>query len=214
MVSQSHTWDERYAAPEFVFGEQPNAFLRSCAPFLRPGMRALALADGEGRNGVWLAQQGLDVVSVDFSARGQQKARELAARRGVTMDVRLADLEHWDWPQNEFDLVAAIFIQFAAPEFRSRIFASIKRTLRPGGLLLLEGYRPEQVGYGTGGPRDAQNMYTPGMLRDSFSDFEILSLNAYDAEIHEGAGHRGVSALIDLVAHKPASSADRPPHED
>jgi len=214
MLNHDRTWDERYAAPEFVFGEQPNAFLRSCAPRLRPGMRALALADGEGRNGVWLAQQGLDVVSVDISARGQQKALDLAARRGVAMDVRLADLAHWDWPENEFDLVAAIFIQFAGPEFRDRMFGKIKRTLKPGGLLLLEGYRPEQLEYGTGGPPVAENMYTPAMLRDAFSDFEILDLRAYDADIQEGVGHSGISALIDLVARKPGSDADRFLEED
>lgn len=171
-------------------------------------MRALAVADGEGRNGVWLAERGLEVVSVDFSERGQQKARQLAARRGVTIDVRLADLEHWHWPDNEFDVVAAIFIQFAGPDLRGRIFSGIKRTLKPGGLLLLEGYRPEQLEYGTGGPPCAENMYTPSMLREAFANFEILSLSAYDGDIDEGAGHSGRSALIDLIGRKPGVIVD------
>lgn len=121
----------------------------------------------------------------------------------MSLDVRLADLGRWHWPDNEFDPAAAIFIQFAGPELRNRIFGKIKRSLKPAGLLLLEGYRPEQLQYGTGGPPDAENMYTPAMLRDAFSDFEILSLEAYDAEIREGLGHSGPSALIDLVARKP-----------
>lgn len=205
-MDQRKVWDERYAVDHYVFGEEPNAFLRSCADYLRPGMRALALADGEGRNGVWLAQQGLDVVSTDISPRAQEKARQLATDRGVRVEFELVDLASWAWPRKEFDLVVAIFIQFAEPDLRQAIFQGIKRTLKPGGLLLLEGYRSEQVEYGTGGPPTVENMYTSSMLSEAFSEFEIVSLVAYDADIEEGIGHRGKSALIDLVARKPSSS--------
>jgi len=99
--------------------------------------------------------------------------------------------------------VAAIFIQFAGPELRDQIFAGLKRALKPGGLLLLEGYRPEQIANGTGGPRVPENLYTEALLRAAFSDFEIVELSAYDAVIEEGAGHSGQSALIDLVARRP-----------
>lgn len=203
-MDQRKVWDERYAVDHFIFGEEPNEFLRSCADYLRPGMRVLALADGEGRNGVWLAQQGLDVLSTDISPRAQEKARHLAAERGVSVDFDLVDLASWSWPEEEFDLVVAIFIQFAGPDLRESIFQGIKRTLKPGGLLLLEGYRPEQVEYGTGGPSTAENMYTLCMLSEAFSEFEIVSLIAYEADIEEGPGHRGKSALIDLVGRKPA----------
>lgn len=205
-MDQREVWDERYAVDHFVFGEEPNAFLKSCAGYLRPVMRVLALADGKGRNGVWLAQQGLDVLSTDISARAQEKARRLATERGVSVDFELVDLASWSWPEQQFDLVVAIFIQFADPALREAIFAGIKRTLKPGGLLLLEGYRPEQVGYGTGGPPTAENMYTLSLLGEAFAGFEIISLVAYDAEIEEGVGHRGKSALIDLVARKPSGS--------
>ena len=196
-------WDERYQGEAYLFGEAPNAFLARQAERLRPGMSALAVADGEGRNGVWLAEQGLDVLSVDGSSIAQDKARRLAARRGVELALEAADLTTWAWPVERFDLVAAIFIQFAGPDLRAQLFEKMKSALKPGGLLLLEGYRPEQIAYGTGGPRAEENLYTEALLAEAFSDFEILSLQAYDATIEEGAGHSGPSALIDLVARRP-----------
>jgi cyclopropane fatty-acyl-phospholipid synthase-like methyltransferase len=161
------------------------------------------VADGEGRNGVWLAEQGLEVVSVDGSSVAQEKARALAERRGVSLTFELADLSSWAWPEREFDVVAAIFIQFAGPELRARMFEGMRRALKPGGLLLLEGYRPEQLAYGTGGPSAVENLYTEAMLRETFADMQILELATYDAEVAEGVGHAGLSALIDLVARQP-----------
>jgi len=202
-MDQKEQWNARYAGEDLLFGEQPNAFLATQAALLRPGMKALAVADGEGRNGVWLAQQGLDVVSIDISEVAQAKAARLARLRSVSLDLRLADVANWEWPAEAFDLVAAIFIQFADPTQREKIFAGIRRTLKPGGLLLLEGYRPEQIAYGTGGPPTVENLYTAPMLRAAFDGFEVLSLEEYDAEVQEGSGHSGMSALIDLVARKP-----------
>lgn len=199
------SWNRRYAEVEgYLFGERPNAFLERQAPRLRPGMRALAVADGEGRNGVWLAGQGLEVLSLDVSSVAQERARRLAAARGVRLAIEAGDLATWTWPESAFDLVVAIFIQFAGPELRDAIFAGMRRALRPGGLLLLEGYRPEQVAYGTGGPRTLSHLYTEPLLRQAFAGLEILELAAYDAVIEEGSRHRGMSALIDLVARKPA----------
>ena len=200
-------WDERYSQPGYLFGEAPNGFLVRQATRLRPGMTALAVADGEGRNGVWLAEQGLKVLSVDSSPVAQAKARRLAASRGVTIDCELADLAKWRWPKASFDLVVAIFIQFADPRMRPRLFRGMIDALKPGGLLLLEGYRPEQLAYGTGGPRVAENLYTEDLLREAFAGLEILELSAYDAEIREGRGHAGMSALIDLVARKPGAAS-------
>ena len=129
--------------------------------------------------------------------------RRLAAARGVALELELADLSDWSWPESTYDVVAAIFIQFAGPELRAAMFAGMKRSLKPGGLLLIEGYRPEQIAYGTGGPRVVENLYTEAMLAEAFAEFEILELAAYDAEIQEGPGHSGMSALVDLVARKP-----------
>lgn len=195
-------WNERFAAPGYRFGTAPNRFLESQKHRLKQGQRALAVADGEGRNGVWLARQSLVVTSVDISPVGQAKARALAKEAGVKMEVIEADLATWSWPAAAYDVVAAIFIQFAPPPQRVKIFAAMKRTLKPGGLLIIEGYRPKQLEYGTGGPPIAENMYTRELLESVFGDMEILHLSEYDAEIEEGAGHKGMSALIDLVAQK------------
>ncbi len=195
-------WDERYAGEEYHFGTEPNAFLASQRTLLKPGMSCLAVADGEGRNGVWLTEQGLDVLSVDASAVAIGKARKLAEMRGVKMRFEQADLAAWDWGDNRFDAVAGIFIQFAPPAAREQMFTRIKRCLKPGGLLLLEGYTPRQLEYKTGGPSQAENLYTEAMLRNAFADMDILHLREHDDFILEGTGHSGMSALIDLVARK------------
>jgi SAM-dependent methyltransferase len=195
-------WDARYAGEDYLFGTAPNAFLAAQAPRLKKGWSALALADGEGRNGVWLAEQGLEVLSVDASATAQDKARRLARARGVDLRFEQVDLANWTFPEARFDVVAAIFFQFAAPPLRARLFEGIKTSLKPGGLLFLEGYRPEQLAYGTGGPPVADNLYTETMLREAFDDMEIVELAGYDAVIQEGSAHSGMSALIDLVARK------------
>lgn len=195
-------WNERYAGEEYHFGTEPNAFLASQRDRLKPGMHCLAVADGEGRNGVWLAEQGLQVLSVDSSSVAVAKARALAQGRGVALDVELADLTQWDWGCEKFDLVVAIFIQFVPPALREQMFSDIKHCLKPGGLLLLQGYTPRQLEYRTGGPSQIENLYTEAGLRESFSDMEILHLAEHDSLIHEGAGHDGMSALIDMVARK------------
>jgi len=196
-------WDARFAAETYLFGTEPNAFLVGEAGRLKSGWKALVLADGEGRNGVWLARQGLDVTTVDFSPNGLAKARLLAERHGVTIHTVLADLRQWDWPEAAFDLVAGIFMQVFDPLSREAIFVRMKRALKPSGLLMLQGYRPEQIAYGTGGPSTPENLYTEEMLRADFSDFSILTLRVHDSVIHEGSGHDGMSALIDLVAMRP-----------
>ncbi len=195
-------WDERYAGEDYLFGTEPNAFLVSQRGLLKPGMSCLAVADGEGRNGVWLAQQGLRVLSVEVSAVALDKARRLAQERGATIDFEQADLAHWQWGENRFDVVAAIFIQFAPPALREQMFAGIKRCLNLGGLLLLQGYTPRQLEFKTGGPPAAENMYTLELLRNAFGDMEIMHLREHDDNIGEGTGHSGMSALIDLVARK------------
>ena len=197
-------WDERYAQDGYLFGTEPNEFLVSQQSLLKPGMSCLAVADGEGRNGVWLAQQGLKVLSVEASAVALEKAKKLAQQRGVEIEFEQADLAHWQWSENRFDVVAGIFIQFAPPALREQMFACIKRCLKPGGLLLLQGCTPRQLEYKTGGPPVAENMYTEALLRDAFGDMEIVHLREHDDHIGEGTAHHGMSALIDLVARKSA----------
>jgi SAM-dependent methyltransferase len=201
-MSELERWESRFAAPDYLFGTAPNAFLKSQAHRLEPGQRALALADGEGRNGVWLAELGLDVLSLDFSANALKKARALATLRRVDMGFQQADLATWPWPTAEFNVIVAIFIQFADPPFRQTIFEGIKRALKRGGLLLMQGYRPEQLTYRTGGPSQVENLYTTALLEDSFGDFASIEISEHDSMVDEGGGHAGMSALIDFVGRK------------
>ncbi len=194
-------WNDRYIGEEYLFGTAPNAFLTTQRELLTPGMRCLALADGEGRNGVWLAELGLDVLSVDSSAVALAKAKKLARQRGVQMRFELVDLMKMDWSQ-QYDVVVGIFIQFSPPIEREQVFANIKRCLKSGGLLLLQGYTPRQLEYKTGGPSQAENLYTEAYLREAFADMEIVHLCEHDNVIEEGKGHNGMSALMDMVVRK------------
>ena len=195
-------WNQRYGEAEYIFGTAPNAFLAAQAALLKPGQRALCVADGEGRNSVWLAEQGLEVVAFDFSPVALGKARRLAASRGVRVRYELATVYDWPWPQAVFDVVAAIFVQFADPPMREFLFERMIAALKPGGLALVEGYTPAQLKYGTGGPKQVDQLYTEELLREAFGALEILQLTAYEAELDEGSRHRGMSAVIDLVARR------------
>lgn len=206
-MSELARWEARFAAPGYHFGTEPNAFLKSKAGLLKRGQKALSIADGEGRNGVFLAEHGLDVHCMDFSPTALAKAQALAKERGVTLRTEQADLDTWQWPSEAYDVVAAIFFQFCAPPLRSRVFAGIRRALKPGGLLLMEGYRPEQLKYKTGGPSEVENLYTRALLEKEFGDFTGLDIAEYDRDIQEGPGHGGMSALIDLVGYKPGARA-------
>lgn len=197
------TWNRRYAQPGYLFGTQPNAWLQAHASVWQPGQRVLCVADGEGRNSVWLAQQGLLVDAFDVAAVGIAKARQLAAEQRVQVNFAEAGCDDYAWPQGSLDGVAAIFIQFADPPLRNRIFERIVAALRPGGTLVLQGYTPRQLDYRTGGPPFLSHLYTEALLKDAFSELTILALVDYEADVHEGKGHHGRSALIGLVARKP-----------
>lgn len=205
MNEQIEHWNQRFNREDYLFGKEPNAFLVSQAQRFTAGMRVLSVADGEGRNGVWLAGQGLDVLAVEAAPLAVEKARRLAAECDVTLAHECADLLTWDWGMERFDVIVAIFIQFLSPEQRPQIFEKMQAALKPGGVLLLEGYRVEQLAYGTGGPRDVGHLYSEELLRNAFAGLEILHLASYDAPIEEGSGHSGMSALIDLVARKPSA---------
>ena len=201
-MSELERWEARYAEPGYLFGTEPNAFLKSKAHLLKPGQKALAVADGEGRNGVFLAELGLDVLAIDISPTALAKSSALAKQRGVSLRTELVDLATWHWPVAAFDVVVAIFIQFSPPKVRAEVFARIKRALKPGGLLLLEGYRPEQLKYKTGGPSDVERLYTRAMLEQAFADFSSLEIEEHDSVVSEGSHHVGMAALIDLVGRK------------
>ena len=195
-------WNTRYAEPGYAYGTEPNDFLVSQKGHLRAGMKALAVADGEGRNGVWLAQQGLDVLSVDASEVGLRKAQELAADRGVPLRTERVDLASWHWPEGKFDIVAAIYIHFP-PEVRARLHRAMFQALKPGGLLILEAFTPEQLKNKSGGPPVAEMLYTAEMLRVDFAGGEILHLQECTADLAEGKYHRGPAAVVRMLLRRP-----------
>ncbi|MFC2966758.1 SAM-dependent methyltransferase [Acidimangrovimonas pyrenivorans] len=196
-------WDERFAGEDYLFGTEPAAFLAAQAGRLQAGSDVLCVADGEGRNSVYLAGLGHRVTAMDGAANGIAKAKKLAERRGVAVDYHLADIAEWDWSEGTYDAVVAVFIQFMGPEMRRRVFDGLTRTLKPGGVLLLHGYTPKQLDYGTGGPRILENLYTADQLRAELPGVEIETLREYEAMVDEGKGHSGRSALVDLIGRKP-----------
>jgi SAM-dependent methyltransferase len=200
-------WNARYAGDDYFFGIEPNRFLVEASALLPPGGRVLCVADGEGRNSVWLAGAGFAVDAFDPSPVAVEKARRLAAERGVSPAFAVAGVDDWAWPEEAYDGVAAIYVQFAPPDMRRRLFDRVWRALRPGGLFLLAGYQDRQLEYGTGGPRVVEQLYTEEQLRAELSAFAIERLSAYDALVKEGRGHAGMSALIDVVARRPGSPA-------
>jgi SAM-dependent methyltransferase len=201
-VSEYERWEDRYRVPDYVFGTEPNYFLLSCKALLPRSGKALAVADGEGRNGIWLAEQGLEVLSLDFSPSAQQKARALAKQRGVTLTIAQADVHAWDYPEAAFDVVVEIFTQFSTPAERAKKWAGMRKALKRGGLLIIQGYTPKQLQYGTGGPKQAENLYTRAMLEEAFRDFRDMKIVEEEIEIYEGTSHGGMSAVINLTARK------------
>jgi len=205
-LDEYQRWEQRFGTPDYAFGKAPNYFIESCKPLLPKSGKALAVADGEGRNGVWLAEQGLDVLSIDFSPSAQRKAEALARERGVDVQFELADVHGWAYPDAAFDVVAEIFTQFSTPPERARKWAGMRKALKPGGLLIVQGYTPKQLEYGTGGPKQVENLYTRAMLEEAFRGFDDMTMVEEEREMHEGASHAGMSAVINLTARKPVKA--------
>jgi SAM-dependent methyltransferase len=201
-VNEYVRWQGRYSSPDYLFGKEPNYFLASCKPLLPRSGKVLSVADGEARNGVWLAEQGLDVTSIDFSEAAQVKAAALAKERGVKINLIHTDVHAWSYPADAFDVVVEIFTQFSAPSDRAQKWAGMRKALKTGGLLILQGYTPKQLDYGTGGPKELENLYTRDLLEKTFGDFHDVKFVEEELEMHEGAGHGGMSAVIGLTARK------------
>jgi Methyltransferase domain len=196
------TWNERFSKEGYVFGTEPNQWLRSQAGTWKAPSRILCVADGEGRNSVWLARQGHTVDAFDISDVGVAKARALAQSSGVEVSFSVASCDDFDWKANCYDGVAAIFVQFADPVARQKMFAQIVSSLKPGASMLLQGYTPKQLEYRTGGPGVLSHLYTPDQLRAELAGLSITVLEEYEAVLSEGAGHSGMSALVGLVGVK------------
>lgn len=200
-MSDAAAWDRRYEGEGFTFGAEPNLHLPAIASRLRPGMRALALGDGEGRNGVWLARQGLIVTSLDWSPVGVAKARALAAMQGVALDARVADLTTWDWPESGFDLIAWIYVHLP-PADRDLVAAGAVRALAPGGLLALECFSPAQEGRRSGGPKEAALLWNRAIAEAAFAELDVLELFEGAVLLDEGPKHQGLAEVVRALFRK------------
>lgn len=193
-------WDERYGSDEYFYGTAPNDFLRDNATRIPKG-RVLCIADGEGRNGVWLAEQGYDVTSVDLSAVGLEKTRKLAASRNVSVNTVQADLAEYDIQPDSWSGVVAIFSHLPA-SVRHRLYPRVVAGLQVGGVLLLELYTPKQIEFGTGGPRDLDLLASLEDLRQDLDGLQLEIAQELEREIHEGDHHFGNSAVVQILGVK------------
>jgi cyclopropane fatty-acyl-phospholipid synthase-like methyltransferase len=188
-------WDERFAQPEPVYGDEPNDYLRANAHRLSAGMSVLVPGDGYGRNGIWLARQGLRVHTLDLSAVGVARARNTARASGLEMTIEHADLSTWLWPKCEFDAVVSVFLHLP-PDHRQNIHASMLRALKPGGIAILEAFTPAQLQYSSGGPKQAELLYCAEILRQDFAAAEVLEFEEAVINLDEGRMHRGPAAVV------------------
>lgn len=194
-------WDRKYANSPSLFGDRPNDFLVARLTGFLPGQKVLVIADGSGRHGAWLAGLGLKVDAFDISPEADRQARALDTRLGVTVHRAVCGWE--GWPKWEgYDHIVAIFIQFSPPEERARLFARMRSALVPGGTLHLLGYAEAQLGLRTGGPSELDRLYSRDLLNREFHDLTIEEIFEYRADLSEGTAHRGLSALIGLVARR------------
>jgi SAM-dependent methyltransferase len=194
-------WNERYSASHYIYGTEPNDFLREHAGMLAPGSRVLCLAEGEGRNAVFLAQQGHKVVAVDLSEVGLAKAAALAAARGVLIDCLHADLADFDLGQERWDGIISIFCHLPSA-VRQPLYARLAAALRPEGVLLLEGYTPAQLTFGTGGPKDVDMLVDAATLRRELPHLQFSLLQDVQREVVEGTLHTGMAAVVQAVARR------------
>lgn len=203
----SQFWNRRYSESGYGYGTEPNQFLKEQQHRLEPAMNTLVVGDGEGRNGVWLASQGLNVLSVDLSSVGLKKAEALANKHQVKIKTQCVDLTLWDWSHAAYDLVVSIYLHFA-PEIRQKIHRSMLAALKPGGLLILEAFNLEQLQYQTkydsGGPKIREMLYEPEMLRQDFLGGNVVELTETITELHEGQYHQGKASVIRLILQQSA----------
>ncbi len=191
-------WESRYDTDAYVYGTAPNDFLAATVAELPPG-RTLCIADGEGRNGVYLATLGHEVTSVDMTESGMAKAARLAKTTGVELTTVVADLAEYDFGEQRWDLIVSIFAH-TPPDIRGRVHGAIAQALAPGGRLILEAYTPDQIGRGTGGPKVPELTMTLAGLSQELTGMEILTGEEKIRSVIEGPGHTGDGAVVQVVA--------------
>jgi len=193
-------WDERFATDEYIYGTEPNEFLKAALQQLSPG-KILFPGEGEGRNAVFAAQQGWQVTAFDSSSVGREKAMRLAQSKGVSIDYQLASYDEADLPENSFDAVALIYTHVPAAK-RADYHQKYLRYLKPGGHLILEGFSKAQIHNDTGGPKDLSMLWSENELRSDFEALSELTIFELEANLNEGRFHEGKAAIIRVTGRK------------
>ena len=202
-MSDTQKWDQRYSEPGYAYGTDPNDFLAASLQHIPNGGNVLCLADGEGRNSVFLARQGFEVTAVDSSSIGMKKTAELAKEYGVHVNTVVEDLAEFSFDPQRYDAIISIFCHLP-PVLRKIVHNSIPDALRKDGIFILEGYTPRQLQYGTGGPPVAELLMNIDIIQEELSNLAIIHGVELEREIHEGKLHNGVGAVVQLIAQKPS----------
>ena len=201
-MSASEFWNKRYQTDDYLFGVDPNDFIRAVTPDPQQGANAFCPADGEGRNGVFLAQKGYNVTSVDVSNLAVDKANALADANGVSVSTHVGDIMTFPCPIDHYDLVVVCFMHFL-PEDHDAFMAILKNTLKPGGVFIMEGYTTDQLPLTSGGPKNPDMLYSRDQIAQNFSDFNIHLIQETRRHLAEGNRHQGEAATLQLLAQKP-----------
>ena len=195
-------WNARFQAEDYVYGKEPNVFLKEFQHKLNVSGNALAIAEGEGRNAVYLAEQGMNVTAWDYAESGLQKTNKLAKERDVAVSTKLVDLNEANWSEAKWDEIVCIFGHFPT-ELRKKTLQGVKEALKPGGYFLTEVYSHYQIPYQSGGPQESDFLYKPEEFLKDFADWRIVHFFMGEVVRHEGEKHNGLSHVIQFVGQKP-----------
>jgi len=198
-------WNPKFAAADYVYGTEPNDFLRQHSHLLPAGGAVLSLGEGEGRNAVYLASQGLVVTALDAASAGLIKVAQLAERRAVSVTTLQADLEDYRVEPGRWQGIVSVFCHLPTA-LRARVMRDVVGGLAPGGVLLLEGYTPRQLAFGTGGPKDVDLLLEPDEVREELAGLELLQFAEVQRSVQEGRLHTGMAAVLQVVARKPLAA--------
>jgi len=194
-------WDERYGEDGLAYGEKPNVYLTEIVGEISAAGSVLVVGDGEGRNGVWLAQQGFEVTCVDYSPVAIKKIKAFAEKNTVSVNAICVDMNEWDWPENKFDAVVSIYVHFPV-DMRAAMHQKMIDALKPGGKILMEAFNLDQLQYKSGGPPVLEMLFSEEILRSDFANAEILVLEETVVHLDEGKYHCGDGAVVRMIAQK------------
>ena len=195
-------WNERFQDEKYVYGTEPNVFIRDIQKKLQLSGDALAIAEGEGRNAVFIAEQGMNVTAWDYAESGLEKTKQLAESRSVSVQTELVDLNEAQWVTNQWDEIVCVFGHFPK-ELRTKILRGVKEAVKPNGYFVTEVYSHHQIPYKSGGPKTLELLYSPEEFLQTFSDWRIVHFFMGEIVRHEGELHNGLSHVIQFVGQKP-----------